>query len=235
MPRFLHLPLCLALLSGAAVAAPSYLPGEAEYREAAPQLDEIDRRMMALANQREPNGAMNQALRQALLDYLRAHVADIHTLLETASAAGNPAAEYRLARLLEMANDPASHARACTLLQSSLARGFTPAALQMRDSCPEAIDTPTYIAQVKALPAIPTPYARYYPQPSNLPPCLPPSGNLLDLQSLDEPAFRANLYYSMREVLVDAGAQTRQARLAYPLQAQAYGCPRIEGWLARQK
>jgi TPR repeat protein len=96
-------PLLLTCFSLPAFAQPAtLLPGEAEYRQAVPILDEIDRRMMELANGRGPDGRMNEASRLAFVDYTQQHLPSANKLLEAAIAAGNPAAEYRLAQLLSV-------------------------------------------------------------------------------------------------------------------------------------
>lgn len=233
--RRLLTPLLFTCFSLPAFAQPvPLLPGEAEYRQAVPILDEIDRRMMELVNGRGPDGRMNEASRLAFVDYTQQHLPSANTQLEAAIAAGNPAAEYRLAQLLSVLDGQARRAEVCGLLKSSLKRGFTPAALQMRVSCLSDIDTPEYIAQVKALPEIPGPYARYYPQPSIFEYCSLPRQRPTVILQLDEPAFRANLYFAMRDVLVDAGTQDKNVKFAYQLKALEYGCPRAQGWLDRQ-
>ncbi|MDU9402916.1 hypothetical protein RTH46_10475 [Pseudomonas sp. zfem004] len=233
--RRLLAPLLLTCFSLQAYAQPiPLLPGEAEYRQALPILDEIDRRMMELVNRREPDGRMNEASRQAFVDYTQQHLPSANRLLEAAIAAGNPAAEYRLAQLLGVLDGQGQRAEICGLFKSSLKRGFTPAALQMRVNCLSDIDTPEYIAQVKALPEMPGPYARYYPQPTILEYCSPARQRPTVVMQLDEPAFRANLYFAMRDVLVDAGAKYKNVKFAYQLKALKYGCPRVQGWLDRQ-
>jgi hypothetical protein len=121
----------------------------------------------------------------------------------------------------------------CELFKSSLKRGFTPAALQMRVSCLSDIDTPEYIAgqglagNTRAL----------CPLLSAADPfrvLLAAPAKAHRDTATDELAFRANLYFAMRDVLVDTGAKDKDVKFAYQWKALAYGCPRAQGWLDRQ-
>jgi hypothetical protein len=154
-----------------------------------PILDEIDRRMMELANGRGPDGRMNEASRLAFVDYTQQHLPSANTLLEAAIAAGNPAAEYRLAQLLSVLDGQARRTEMCELFKSSLKRGFTPAALQMRVSCLSDIDTPEYIAG-QGLAGNTRAYARYYPQPTLFEYCSLPRQRPTVMQLVNWPSGR---------------------------------------------
>lgn len=163
--------LCLALLLTTAVQAKEKpkdkpLPGDAQYRQALPYLDQARQQIAGMEKGREA-GLAPAAAAEPYRAELSANLKQAIPLLEKAAGQKHPVAELRLAQVLaDFAQDEKSQQRVCELLGDSLKQGFAPAALEAETLCPDLAKQSTFIGQAEAA-ARSTRYASYFPQPSH--------------------------------------------------------------------
>ncbi|WP_460093720.1 hypothetical protein [Pseudomonas sp. S2_B03] len=228
-----HLSLALlACLTGPANAVPlGVSPGaEALYFKALPYLDEIDdlnNELFSLQHQLLKNEKIPDGKKEALKNKISSLLVEATPLLRLSSDEGNPAAQYRLA-WLAIEFDPREQVvgQVCSLLKSSLTKGFAPAGLQMISYCFNDVKTVEFRSLVDALPEPTGAYSKYYPQPVLLPKCdrKHASNRENAIDSLDEKAVRADLYMSLATQMWTQNLKQEQMR--YLKKSAEYGCAR---------
>lgn len=231
--NFWHLPLALiACFTDLANAVPLDIsPGaEALYFKALPYLDEIDdlnNELFSLRHQL-PN---KEKIPERKIEEFKAKISSLlmqaTPLLRRSSDEGNPAAQYRLA-WLSIGLDPREQVadQVCSLLKSSLTKGFAPAGLQMISYCFDDVKTVEFRALIDALPEPANPYSKYYPQPVLMPRCdsKRSSNGENTIESLNEKAILADLYMTLSTQM--STQNLKQEQMRYLQKSAEYGCTR---------
>jgi hypothetical protein len=202
---------------------------EALYFKALPYLEKIDKIQNDVFNSRNqlsPNEKFPDWKKVQYRDEILTLIKQVIPLLDRSAEEGNPAAQYRLALISSTFESRSKVAeKVCTLLRSSLSKGFTPAGLEMFFYCFDEVKTPEFRSLIDALPNDETLYSRYYPQPTMMPSCDGNSrSNSNAIVSLDEKSFRANLY--MRFATQMSTQNLRQERLSFLNKGAEHGCAR---------
>ncbi|WP_440090342.1 hypothetical protein [Pseudomonas fragariae (ex Marin et al. 2024)] len=228
-----HLSLAfLACLTDFANAVPRDVsPGaEALYFKALPYLDEIDdlnNELFSLRHQLTNKEKLPEGKKEALKNKISSLLMEATPLLRRSSDEGNPAAQYRLA-WLAIEFDPREQVvdQVCSLLKSSLTKGFAPAGLQMISYCFDDVKTAEFRSLIDALPEPSSPYSKYYPQPVLMPRCdsKRASNGENTIGSLDEKAVRADLYMSLSTQM--STQNLKQEQMRYLQKSAEYGCTR---------
>jgi hypothetical protein len=225
----LTLLVCVATIANA--ESPDASPeAETLYFKALPYLDKIDEINNEIFNIRDqlPNEEkFPEKKKEELINELRTLVAEAVPLLKRSAADGNPAAQYRLARLA-IGIEPREQAvgQVCSLLKSSLTQGFAPAGMQMISYCFDDVKTAEFRSLIDALPENTTSQSKYYPQPMLMPSCDRDSDSRRKnaIASLNEKAIRAELYMSLSTQI--SGQNLKQEKIRYLQKAANYGCRR---------
>lgn len=215
--------LCLALLLATGAQAKEKpkakpLPGDAEYRQALPYLDQARQQIAGMEKGREAGqdpAAAAKPFRAALSSNLNQAI----PLLDKAARQRHPVAELRLAQVLaDFAQDEKSQKRVCELLGDSLKQGFAPAALEVETLCPDLARQSTFTRQAEAA-ARSTRYAGYFPQPSHaLGWCQAQRSMSLLAAVGSQRDYQADLYFML------AGKAPQAKRQGYLQQAGKLGC-----------
>lgn len=219
------------VLSGQALAA--YLPpatSEADYRQAAAQLDVVEPQLMQMV-QRLVEGAPAQSL-EPRLSQLRGEWAPALEQLQRAADAGHAVAQYRLALYLfvyqpdaAVLDDPTQ----CGLLVKSLEQGFAPAAARIANQCIGYVEGPAYTPALNKALADFAQFNSYYPQPAVSLECVNPNPQDNQLQWGDAQAYQAELY----RVMGASSSRRSPLRREYWQKAvESNGCPSIAKRLA---
>lgn len=163
--------LCLALFLAPAAQAKEKpkeqpLPGDAQYRQALPYLDQARQQIAGMEKGREA-GLAPQAAAEPYRAALQSNLNQAIALLEKAARQKHPVAELRLAQVLaDFAQDEKSQQRVCALIGDSLKQGFAPAALEAETLCPDLAKQDAFVGQAEAA-ARSSRFAGYFPQPSH--------------------------------------------------------------------
>ncbi|MCU1724410.1 sel1 repeat family protein [Pseudomonas sp. 5P_5.1_Bac1] len=183
----------LCLLPVMAVAGDPVIDPHADllYRQALPLLEKADAQSNTLPTDTAPNDQELIRKVQSLDQALQPAVA----LLQRAALLHHPVAEYRLA-LHYITHLPVNQisAEACPLLRSSLSQGFTPAALEVGNWCPELRNSAEYRQALEQVPTRDSLYAGYFPQPAVRLQCLSERPQGLALQWGRQRDFQAEVY-----------------------------------------
>ncbi|MBV4455156.1 hypothetical protein KVG91_21495 [Pseudomonas sp. SWRI103] len=206
-------------------------PGaEALYFKALPLLDEIDdlnNELFKLQHQLPDKEKIPEGTTAALKDKIRSLLAEATPLLRRSSDEENPAAQYRLAWLaIGFAPREQAVGQVCSLLKSSLKKGFAPAGLQMISYCFDDVKTVEFRTLIDALPEPTSPYSKYYPQPVLMPRCDRAHASKEEkvIGSLNEQAIRADLYMSLSTQM--SRQNLKQEQMRYLQKSAEYGCTR---------